>query len=123
MYVVEPGPTYRDARAQHIQYLKDITPAVEQVADLFLRLPRTTDAEIAATVHFVAKELSKRANGKKPSECDVFAEVKAWKVRRNPPLDDIEVAKTIRYLNIYKWIDLDISQELTAKVPEFQDEL
>jgi hypothetical protein len=121
MYVVEPGPTYRDAREQHRQYLKDVTPAVERVADLFLRLPRTKDAEIAATVHFVAKELSSRANGLKPSECDVFKEVKAWKVRRNPPLEDTEVAKTIRYLNIFQWVDLSVSQELTAMVPEFEE--
>ncbi len=121
MYVVEPGPTYRDARQQYKRYLKDVAPQVEQVADLFLRFPRTTDAEIAATVHFVAKDLSVQLQHRRPTEYDVFQGVKAWKSKRNPPLDDTEVARAIRNLNVLRWVDLDVSEKITHQLPEYEE--
>lgn len=117
MFVVTPGPTYPDARERYKQQLREWAPEIEKVADLFLRLRRTVDAEIAATVHFAAKELAARANSNgAPSELDVFEEVKRWKKRRKPPLDDDQIATTIRYLNILSWMNLPASPDLP--VPE-----
>lgn len=117
MYVIEPGPTYRDARELYMPQLKEWRSIIEHVADLFLRFPRTTDAELAATVHFVAQELAKE-NGK-PSETDVLAGVKRWKVKRRPPLEEHEVASTVRNLNVLGWVDLEAS----AQLPLPEDEL
>jgi O-acetyl-ADP-ribose deacetylase (regulator of RNase III)/uncharacterized protein YwgA len=109
MFVVVPGPTYKDARERYRSQLKEWSPTVERVADLFLRLQRTTDAEVAATVHYVAKELDCE---EKPSELDVLEHVKQWKARRKPGLSEPHVASTIRHLNAMGWVDLKGSAEL-----------
>lgn len=111
MLEISPGPTYLDARALYLDKLRDWTPIIERVADLILRMPRTRDAEIAATVHFAAKDLQKTGN-QQPSEREVFDEVKHWKARRRPPLDDRAVGDTIRHLNLLGWVDLTPSPEL-----------
>ena len=120
MFVAKPGPTYRDARAQYRSQLKDWLPAIERVADLFLRLQRTTDAEIAATVHYVAQDLKPRA-GHTPSELEVLEEVKAWKARRAPALDEMRIAETIRYLNMLGWVSLQGSPELQLSEAELDE--
>jgi O-acetyl-ADP-ribose deacetylase (regulator of RNase III) len=118
MFEICLGPTYPDARALYMDKLKAWTPTIERVADLFLRMPRTHDAEIAATVHFAAKDLS-RASNRRPSEHEVLNEVKRWKIRRRPPLDDREVADTIRHLNLLGWVDLEASRSLPVEADEF----
>jgi hypothetical protein len=45
--------------------------------------------------------------------------VRRWKVRRRPPLEDHEVAETIRHLNLLGWVDLEASTDL----PVDEDEL
>ena len=111
MFVVRPGPTYPDAREVCKPQLKEWAPAIERIADLFLRLPRTSDAEMAATVHYAATELTRSASGRL-SERDVFDEVKRWKLKRRPPIRDEVVATTIRNLNLLGWIKLKASPEL-----------
>lgn len=111
MFAISPGPTYRDARTLYMEKLKEWTPSIERVADLFLRMPRTHDAEIAATVHFAAKDLQ-RASTRRPSEREVLDEVRRWKIRRRPPLDDREVAGAIRHLNMLGWVDLEATPDL-----------
>jgi O-acetyl-ADP-ribose deacetylase (regulator of RNase III)/uncharacterized protein YwgA len=120
MFVAKPGPTYKDARAEYRSQLKDWLPAIERVADLFLRLQRTMDAEIAATVHYVAQELEPRGS-QPPSELEVFEEVKAWKARRAPALDELRIAETIRYLNVLGWVHLRGSPELQLEQPELDE--
>lgn len=113
MFEIKPGPTYRDAREVCKPQLREWAPVIERVADLFLRLPRNMDAEIAATVHFAAKELAGE-RGERPSEIEVFNAVKEWKERRRPPLNDREVATAIRNLNLIGWVDLAASRELAV---------
>lgn len=113
MFVVSTGPTYRDARERCKPQLRAWTPIVEQVADLFLRLQRTNDAELAATVHFAAQELTEKRNGAgAPTEREVMSEVKAWKAKRRPALDDEELATTIRYMTVLGWTKLEPSADL-----------
>ena len=109
MFVLEPGPTFRDALVRYRQQIKTWGPQLQRMTDLFLRM-RTKDAEIAATVVFAARTLAEQK--KKPSEAQVFDFVKAWKVRRRPPLVDEEVASTVRSLNILGWLDLEASESL-----------
>ncbi|MGO8920643.1 MAG: macro domain-containing protein [Stellaceae bacterium] len=118
MFEITPGPTYRDARALYMDKLKAWAPAIEKVADLFLRIPRTHDAEIAATVHFAAKDLRRNLD-RRPSEQEVLEEVKRWKARRRPALHEAEVADTIRNLNLLGWVELEPSADL----PVTHDEL
>lgn len=107
---IKPGPTYRDAREACKPQLKAWAPAIERVADLFLRLPTTLDAEVAATVHFAAREVAERL-GRKPEEVEVVDEVMLWKQKRRPPLAPDDVAAKTRTLNLLGWVDLVPSAE------------
>lgn len=117
MFVIEPGPTYRDARERYKAQLKEWAPSINKVADLFLRLPKTEDAEVAATVHFAAKYLVE--TNEQPSEIDVLHEVRKWKMRRRPPLKEEHVAATIRELNILSWLRIRPSNELPVAEDQF----
>lgn len=110
-FVVRPGSTYRDAREHSKDYLKAWRSQIECVADLFLRLRTTTDAEIAATVYFVAKQRQK-PTGDRLSELEVLEAVREWKNKRQPPLSDEKIRTTIRNLNILDWIELEPSAEV-----------
>lgn len=113
---IDVGPTYTDAmklprnRAAVDEHYQQIA----RVVDLMSRM-NTGQAEVAATVHFVANELQKdRPN--RPTEIDVLREVMAWKKRRRPPLDAVEVAVVIRNLASLGWIDVSGSPELSKKI-------
>ena len=59
----------------------------------------TQQAEVAATVHFAAQEAKNRPEGS-PTEKDVLDRVMKWKQKWRPPLDEKEVAMTVRNLNM-----------------------
>jgi hypothetical protein len=118
MFEITPGPTYRDARALHKDKLRDWAPSIERVADLFLRMPAMADAEIAATVHFTAKDL-RGTRDHRLSEREVFDAVKQSKARRRPPLADRDIAETVRHLNLLGWVDLEASPDLPVANDEF----
>jgi O-acetyl-ADP-ribose deacetylase (regulator of RNase III) len=111
MFVPMPGPTYEDTARLMRSYLEVWETLIERVVDLFLRIRHTDQAEIAATVHFAASELSKETEDK-PTETDVLREVMEWKQRRKPPLEEVEVAETIRGLGVLRWLDVAPSVDL-----------
>lgn len=110
MFRVKPGRTFSDATRVFSENLKQWEAIIAQVSDLFLRL-KTHDAEIAATVYFVEQELEHRKKDK-PSEMEVLEEVKQWKQKRRPALDEHEIARTIRNLNILRWLNSKPSTDL-----------
>ncbi len=114
MFAVAPGPTYRDAAKTFQGELEKWDQIIERVSDLLLRM-RTEQAEAAATAHFAAQTLE-RMGQKEPSETDVLAEVKRWKQRRRPALEDPQAASAIRNLNLLGWINVRPAEELP--VPE-----
>ncbi|HLC42034.1 MAG TPA: hypothetical protein VJO34_10485, partial [Methylomirabilota bacterium] len=48
----------------------------------------------------------------KPRETDVLAEVMRWKQKRRPPLNEAEVALTIRNLSMLGWLGVQPSSDL-----------
>ncbi len=110
MFAVKPGPTYADAVRLYAADLRRWEPLIDRITDLFLRL-RTPQAEIAATVYFAARSLAEK-NLEKPSELDVLEEVKRWKLKRRPPLQEAEVARSIRSLAALHWLDVKPSKNL-----------
>ena len=110
MFAVEPGVTYQAATKTYQGDLREWETLIAKVSDLFLRM-NTHQAELAATVHFAAKELTQKSN-EQISEQAIFEAVKAWKRRRKPPIEDAEIARTIRDLNILGWIQARPSNEL-----------
>jgi uncharacterized protein YwgA len=110
MFAVKVGPTLKDARKAYEADLERWRPTIEKLADLFLRMS-TSKAEVAATVHFAATSLA-RAGHPKPREKEVLAEVMKWKQRRRPPLNEHDVAQTIRHLGMLGWLDVTPSLDL-----------
>jgi uncharacterized protein YwgA/O-acetyl-ADP-ribose deacetylase (regulator of RNase III) len=110
MFAVRPGPTHKDAKELFRKDLERWDPLIERIADLFLRVG-THEAEVAATVHFAAQSLV-LGGGSEPSEMDVFEEVKRWKQRRRPPLQEGEIARAIRSLNLLGWLRAQPSPNL-----------
>lgn len=111
MIAVKVGPTLHDALKVYGPRLREWKKALEQVVDLFLRIRRTSQAEIAATVHFAAK-LLKQQKGERPTEREVLTETKNWKLRRKPSISEEEVAVTIRNLAMLGWLDVRSSEDL-----------
>jgi O-acetyl-ADP-ribose deacetylase (regulator of RNase III)/uncharacterized protein YwgA len=114
MHAVKVGPTFSDARRAYKEEFHKWEGIIERVADLFVRM-RTREAELAATVHFASQSLGKQW-GNKPTEKEVLAEVMKWKQKRRPPLNEAEVALTIRNLGLLDWLDVKPSRDLP--VPE-----
>ena len=110
MLAVKVGPTFKDARKAYEQDLKQWESIIEKTTDLFMRLD-TKQAEVVATVLYAAQTLRKTTEGK-PSERDVLNAVMEWKQRRRPPLDEPEVALTVRNLAALKWLQVKPSPNL-----------
>lgn len=116
MFVVRLGRTYEAAKRAFPNELGHHESEIHRLADLFARM-RTQDAEVAATVHFVAVELAQR--GKEPNEGEVVDAVLSWKQRRQPPIDRRTVAEAVRGLNVLGWIQARPTEGLEAD-PEIQ---
>lgn len=119
MFAVRVGPTFRDARKAYSKYISQWETIIDKVSDLFLRL-NTNRAEIAATVHYAATEAMTQ-HGELPSEKDVLDRVMQWKQKRRPSLDEKEVARTVRGLNMLNWIKARVSVDLPITEEEFLD--
>jgi hypothetical protein len=110
MLAVKVGPTFKDARKAYGPELQQWEAIIEKTVDLFMRLD-TKQADVVATVLFAAHALQERTEGR-PSECDVLTEVMQWKQRRRPPLEEPEVALTVRNLAALKWLQVKPSPDL-----------
>lgn len=106
-FVIEEGPTFEDACRRHRAEIASWRDALRRVVDLFMRLPKTRDAELAATVHFQAALLAQ--HGERPTELDVFKAIQAWKGER---IEDDAIAHAIRGLGAMRWVDLKPSDDL-----------
>jgi len=113
MFSIEVGPTYADARRAYADDLAAKDQVIDQVADLMLRM-NTHQAEMAATIHFVAQELPPS----EATEANVLAKVMEWKQRRKPVWDESEIALTIRNLAALGWIRVQPSETLPLPVEE-----
>lgn len=110
MLATDVGPTYADARRGYESFLAQWQLQIAKVVDLVVRMD-TDDAEIAATVHFAASRL-REASPSQPTEAEILNYVMQWKIRRRPPLNDVDVALAIRRLNVLGWIDALPSEAL-----------
>lgn len=110
MISLKPSHTYDNVARAYSAEIKKWEKTIEMVVDLFLRM-QTSNAEIAATVHFAAMRDLNKSHGNL-SEIDIFGEVKRWKQKRRPPLHDEDIARTIRDLNLLGLIKARLSEDL-----------
>lgn len=113
MFEISAGPTFDDARRRYLGEFKKSEAAIDRVVDLFLRMNSTNRAELAATVHHTAKELTKVLD-RQPDEQEVLEAVLKWKQRRRPPVERQEVANVIRQMASLGWLDVSASADLTV---------
>src|SRR5262249_12593608 len=107
MLGVKVGPTYHDAKRALGDVLEQWRDAIDRVADFFMRI-NTKQAEIAATVHFVAKELREKKKERVTEDEDLNDELR-WKQKRRPPLNRSELATAIRHLAALGWLSVQPS--------------
>lgn len=119
MFAVKVGPTFPDARKAYEADLQRWEETINKIADLFMRL-KTSQSEIVSTVLFAAQTLQ-AVKKEQPSEVEVLTEVMNWKQRRRPPLEEREVAYTIRNLASLRWLKVMPSPELPLPQDEFDD--
>src|SRR5690606_7309783 len=119
MIAVRTGRTFQSASQANEAMIRRWADEIDLVTDLVLRMT-TTDAEIAATVHFSATVLHGRGV-ELATEHEVFREVMRWQQRRKPPLDEKKVADTIRHLAILDWIQVKASADLPVS-SDFDDD-
>jgi len=114
MFLVKTGPNFERVRKDFTVALDNWLPIIEKTTDLFMRV-NTDQAEVIATVMYAADALKteKRAV---PTEVEVLEAVRRWKQKRRPPLDETDVASTIRNLGMLRW--LDVKPDATLRVPE-----
>lgn len=110
MFALKLGPKYADLAQAFQTELTLWEPIINRIADLFLRM-RTKQAEIAATVHFTAQTLQRESEST-VTEKAIFEGVKHWKQKRQPPLQDEEIAQAIRNLNLLGWLHAQPSPDL-----------
>jgi len=114
MFVTTPGPTLADAKRAFSEDLERWEPAMDRVADLFLRLPSTRRAELAASVHYVAESLENRnraRRGAPVAEPELVDLVERWKQGRTPRPTEDEIVTTARTLAYLRWIDVAPADE------------
>ena len=113
MISMKVGMTYADARRIYARDLQPWEEIIARVVDLLLRIPTTHQAELAATVHFIAEEMGDWA-----TEEQVLNEVMQWKQRRRPAFSREEVALAIRNLAVLGWIKVKASNNLPLRIEE-----
>jgi uncharacterized protein YwgA/O-acetyl-ADP-ribose deacetylase (regulator of RNase III) len=117
MIEIRLGDSFEAAERAFHDELQELEPKVQRLVDLFARM-RTKDAEVAASIHFVAQELSESMDGV-PSEDEVLTAVLDWKQRRKPPFQRDDIAQAIRGLNLLGWITAKPSEDLNGD-PELE---
>lgn len=113
-YLTTPGPTLEHARQAFVDDLRNWQSQIEQVTDLFLRLPSSRFIEIAATIHDVQVSLlyRNRARGQPSvSESELVFEINKWKARRDPPFQEHEIVAVIDTLSYLDWIAVDTDDD------------
>jgi uncharacterized protein YwgA len=108
MFAIEPGMTFHDARHNYRARLERWELQIDRLVDLFARIRTTEQAEMAATVHFVTKELT---GERVPTENAVVKRVLEWK----PRWSSKRVASAVRYLGHLGWLNTKASKLALAE--------
>jgi O-acetyl-ADP-ribose deacetylase (regulator of RNase III)/uncharacterized protein YwgA len=116
MFAVKTGTTFADARKAYAKELAQWDAIIEKVVDLFVRM-NTHQAELVSTVLFAARSQSP-ANSESLTERDVMSQVMQWKQKRRPPLNEQEVAWTVRNLAALGWLKVKASHDLPLPAEE-----
>ena len=113
MFAVKTGPTFLDAYRGYEEELSKWESQIELIADFFSRM-NTSQAELAATVHFAAKSVEQRKNESIPTESEVLTEVMNWKQSRRSVFTEERIAAYIRALAMMDWLKVVPNEEFAV---------
>lgn len=113
MFEVRVGPTYADAVGQVRGQMEPYREAVERTVDLMARM-NTNAAEVAATVHFVARECLREADAV-PQLNEVLERVEAWKPGRFKREDVIDA---VALLCMRGWSRIAVDKDAASLVED-----
>ena len=116
MFMVKAGPEFEKVRKSHAESFARWESIIEKTTDLFVRM-NTDQAEIVATVIYAAESLQ-NVQHDRPSETQVLESVMQWKQKRRPPLNQSDVASTIRNLGILHWLKVKADADLPMRDEE-----
>lgn len=114
MFINVPGPTLADGQLVFKTELESWEREINQVADLFLRVPTSRWAELVASVDYTAELLinHNKARGTGPvQEQRVIEEVERWKKNRKPPPSRDDIISATRTLSFLRWIEVYPDEE------------
>lgn len=114
MFINVPGPTLADGQLVFKTELEGWEREINQVADLFLRVPTSRWAELVASVDYTAELLinQNKARGTgRVQEQSVIEEVERWKKNRKPPPSRDDIISATRTLSFLRWIDVYPAEE------------
>ena len=117
MFLVKTGQNFEKVRKDFQGSIDKWLPIIEKTTDLFMRV-NPDQAEVIATVMFAADALKKEQRAE-PTEVEVFEAVLRWKQKRRPPLDETDVASTIRNLGMLRWLDVKPDTALPVSEEDF----
>lgn len=114
MFVNKPGPTLADGQLVFKTELEGWEREINQVADLFLRVPSSRWAELVASVDYTAELLinhNKARGAGRVQEQRVVEEVERWKKGRKPAPSRDDIISATRTLSFLRWIDVYPAEE------------
>jgi uncharacterized protein YwgA/O-acetyl-ADP-ribose deacetylase (regulator of RNase III) len=95
-HAIKPGPTFEDARSEYSLELSGWERELDLLTDLFIRVD-SSEAELIATVMFVAKRLAEMENGPVEPKYVVSA-VNAWKNTQSVRIRPKDVEYALEFL-------------------------
>ena len=117
MTAIKVGPEYAKDRKENRAQIQQFGSKIEKTVDLFSRIKNTDQAEEVATVIFAVQKLKSSRDSEKNavSEQELFNYILEWK---KPWKEDekkkVNLAETIRNLEMLSWVKLRFSESLPA---------
>ena len=114
MFVNMPGPTLVDGQLVFKAELEGWEREINQVTDLFLRVPTSRWAELVASVDYTAELLmnhNKARGTGRVQEQRVVEEVKRWKKKGKTPPSRDDIISAARTLSFLRWIEVYPAEE------------
>jgi uncharacterized protein YwgA/O-acetyl-ADP-ribose deacetylase (regulator of RNase III) len=108
---VQLGRAWQDACEAYAADLSQWESTIAFTADLMMRMT-AHEAEMAATIHYVAVELT--TDAAPPAEASVLSDVMKWKAGRRPAWNEVDVAVMIRNLAMLRVIHVRATDELAV---------
>ena len=114
MFTVKTGPTFLDAYRGYRNEIAEWRKQIDSIANIFTRM-NTSQAELAATIHYAAKSVASKKGECKPTESEVLDEVLRWKQSRSKTFNEENIATNIRALAMMDWLNVAANKDLSVK--------